>query len=299
MQTSQYSTILQEMKDVLQQSPPRQVNLTTNQSASATSTVSLAALLKLHLDGNSSPEKRKKFITELFQSVVEVVPDDKLEEITAKLMHLSDSMSNTKSTHWSFSMSPTNASNSLSQMFFTPEGDLVDLNESDDFVPKKHLSNYHVPKIGYLMLQRYSNFSAKHHKAYFASMHDVSLKTADLSPNIEMQDAAKSGSSNKEHTIDEDDNACSLIDEADDDNKQVPNENTNSEGNPKVHNEEEEIKEAIDSLVNNLKEELGECDYEQSDLSYVLIPISVCKYHDPYNRISLCQTSSILMSIAT
>jgi hypothetical protein len=31
MQTSQYSTILQEMKDVLQQSPPRQVNLTTNQ----------------------------------------------------------------------------------------------------------------------------------------------------------------------------------------------------------------------------------------------------------------------------
>jgi hypothetical protein len=50
------------MKDVLQQSPPQQVNLTTNQSASATSTVSLAALSKLHLNGNSSPEKRKKFI---------------------------------------------------------------------------------------------------------------------------------------------------------------------------------------------------------------------------------------------
>ena len=106
MQTSQYSTIVQEMKDVLQQSPPQQVNLTANQSASATSTVSLAALSKLHLDGNSSPEKRKKFITELFQSVVEVVPDDKLEEITAKLMHLSDSMSNTKSTDWSFGISP-------------------------------------------------------------------------------------------------------------------------------------------------------------------------------------------------
>jgi hypothetical protein len=195
-------------------------------------------------------------------------------------------MSNTKSTDWSFGISPTNASNSLSQMFFTPEGDLVDLNESDDFVPKNHLSNYHVPKIGYLMLQRYSNVTAKHHKAYFASMHDVSLKTADLSLNIEMQDAVKSGSSNKDHTIHENDNAASLIDEANDDNKQV-------------HNEDEEIKQAVDSLVKNLKKELGERDYEQSDLSYVLIPISVCKYHDPYNRISLCQTSSILMSIAT
>jgi hypothetical protein len=59
-----------------------------------------------------------------------------------------------------------------------------------------------------------------------------------------------------------------LINYADNDNKQVPKENTNSDGNPKVHNEEEEIKEAIDSLVNNLKEELRECDYEQSDLSY-------------------------------
>ena len=136
------------------------------------------------------------------------------------------------------------------------------------------------------MLQRYSNFSAKHHKAYFASMQDVSLKTADLSLNIEMQDTVKSGSSNKDQTIHENDNAASLIDEPNDDNKQV-------------HNEDEEIKQAVDYLAKNLKEELGERDYEQSDLSYVLIPISVCKYHDPYNRISLCQTSSILMSIAT
>lgn len=281
MQKEQYNTIIQDMKDALQRSPPHQVNLTANQSA-ATSTVSVAALSKLHLDGNSSPEKKKKFLTELFHALVEVVPDNKFDEVTAKLMDLPDFISDTKSTDWSFSISPTNASDNISQIFFVPEGDLVDLDESEDFVPKDYISNLHVPKLAYLMLRLYSNLKPKNHKAYFASMHDLSLKTHYPSTETDERDGAN-------HELSQD-------------VKSGSSENDQVEGDNKDREKEElaeEMKQAVESLKRNLEEELGEHQYEQSDLSYVLIPISVCKYCDRHSCILMFRTSSILISTAT
>jgi hypothetical protein len=171
---------MREVNLLLDQRPPPHVNVSTrqNESATSTGTSSLAGLSKLYIEGDGSPKKKKKMMMQLFQSVIDMVPDDKMVDIATPatlLMSDEDPTPNPNSTDWRFGISPPDAPDASSQFFFAPEGDLVDLIESEDFVPKVHISNYHNPKHGYFLLQRKSNFTPKEHNAFLASMYNLSL----------------------------------------------------------------------------------------------------------------------------
>jgi hypothetical protein len=278
---------MREVNHMLDQRPPHLVNVATrqNESATSTGTSSLAGMSKLYIEGNGSPKKKKKMMMHLFQSVLDMAPDEKMVDIATPatlLMSDEDPTPKPNSTDWRFGISPPDALDAFSQFFFVPEGDLVDQNESEDFVPKAHITNYHNPRHGYLMLQRCSNFTPKEHNAFLASMYNLSLlpenpsKTASAPSDVVMLENSDNTSSRKEDDNDDEDKDMNLGVEA-----------NGSE-------EMEEIKKAIASLAENLRNEINKCVYEQSELSYVLIPISVCKYYDLHNCTSHYRTSCIL-----
>lgn len=94
---------------MLDQFPPPHVNVATRQNESATSTStgtsSLAGLSKLYIEGNGSPKKKKKMMMQLFQSVIDMIPNNKMVDIATPatlLMSDEDPTPKPKSTDWRF-----------------------------------------------------------------------------------------------------------------------------------------------------------------------------------------------------
>lgn len=180
------------------------------------------------------------------QHIVNLLPDEETAGIGDQLneaMSESDPGANageqmTNRINWTFGLTQLEATEPASQVCFTPEGDLVGLEDSQDVVPIPHTTEYHDPELCYVMLQRYSNLMPKYN-AFLASMHNVSLLSENPSKTT--------GSSSNVDKINNPDNVSSSKDnEIDDDNK------PDSGGTAERSTDGDEFKEAIASLVENL-----------------------------------------------